>query len=218
MAVKDTLRTARKAHGWSQTELAERAGVSQQLISQIEKGDAGAGKESLPLIATALGMPVEDIDPDYWTEHPRVRGIQEAAKAATPAARGIGELPLHASARGGDGEMVIGDSLIGSERHPLDGVPDAYAIYVVGDSMEPLFEQGDRILVNPHAPPAAGADVVLQTGQATETGERHAMVKRLLRSGSTEWQLEQFNPAKRFKVKRAQWPTCHVIVGKYSRR
>lgn len=49
------LREARDAKGWTQTELAERAGVSQQVIGKIERGKARQPRYILE-IAGALGV------------------------------------------------------------------------------------------------------------------------------------------------------------------
>lgn len=48
----------------SQTALGEKAGVGQQLISQIENGHNATTKK-LPEIARALGCKVRDLDPNY---------------------------------------------------------------------------------------------------------------------------------------------------------
>ena len=49
----------------------------------------------------------------------------------------------------------------------LGGVRAAYAIYMVGDSMEPRYEQGWLLHVNPFKPPTRGRDVVVyKQGQA----------------------------------------------------
>jgi transcriptional regulator with XRE-family HTH domain len=58
------LRKLRKAAGLTQPELARRAGVSQQLISQIERGINRTTKE-LPQIASALGVQVHAIDESF---------------------------------------------------------------------------------------------------------------------------------------------------------
>ncbi len=50
--------------GLSQAGLAAKAGVSQQLISQLERGVNTTTKE-LPAIAYALGVAVHEIDEDY---------------------------------------------------------------------------------------------------------------------------------------------------------
>lgn len=217
MALKDNLIRARKAAGLSQPMLSKLSGVSQQLISQIETGVAGAGKDGLPAIAAALKIDVTELQPDYWERHPVFRAAQ-SIRDELGSTRGGGSplLPLFAAVRGGEAELVLGTEAMELVSSPLDNVRGAYLVYVVGESMEPLFEPGDQVLVNPNPPPRPGSDVILQT--SIENGERHAMVKRLIRVGADEWQLEQFNPSKRFKVSRKEWPTCHLIVGKYSRR
>lgn len=219
MALKDKLRTARKAQNLSQGALAKLAGVSQQLISQIERGVLGAGKVDLPKIADALGLQVEALDPHYWRNHPAAQKARQAVSPSPPASGTV--FPLYASVEGGtSGEMVLSNEPVEYRGHPLDNVAEAYLTYVVGDSMAPAFEQGDIVLVNPHAPPRPGNDVVLQTQAQMDTdhAQRAALVKRLIRATAEDWHLEQFNPAKKFKLRRHQWPICHVIVGKYSRR
>lgn len=65
MSIASNLAALRNKAGLSQTGLAKKAGLSQQLISQIENG-VNRGTTKLPLLAKALGCSVEDIDPDYF--------------------------------------------------------------------------------------------------------------------------------------------------------
>jgi transcriptional regulator with XRE-family HTH domain len=55
------LRTLRQKRGWSQTELATRAGVRQALVSAVEVESANPTIESLDKIASALGVRIEDL-------------------------------------------------------------------------------------------------------------------------------------------------------------
>ena len=73
-------------------------------------------------------------------------------------------IPIRSAARGGgEQEMFLGDGPIGYTPRPanLAGVRDAYAIYMIGDSMEPRYEQGWLLHVNPFKPPTRGRDIVL---------------------------------------------------------
>jgi len=57
----DRLRTARTARGWSQTELADRAGVSRQLVGGVESGRHAPSVAAAIAIARALSATVEDL-------------------------------------------------------------------------------------------------------------------------------------------------------------
>ena len=55
------IRVAREALGMSQTELAEKADVKQNTISNYEGGLRSPGYETLCMIANALGVTVVDL-------------------------------------------------------------------------------------------------------------------------------------------------------------
>ena len=78
MGIGSNLKRLRAAKGWSQAQLAQASGVSQQLISQIER-DVNQSTKELPALAIALGVRPPDIDPAF----------REAEATVTPA-----EVPL----------------------------------------------------------------------------------------------------------------------------
>jgi transcriptional regulator with XRE-family HTH domain len=55
------VRTAREARGWSQTDLAERSGVSHSGISALEKGKGAPTMTTLRKLADALGVDVSQL-------------------------------------------------------------------------------------------------------------------------------------------------------------
>jgi DNA-binding XRE family transcriptional regulator len=55
------LRLARQAKGFSQPQLAERAGISRQAVSAIESGRSGASLQIALALARALGLGVEEL-------------------------------------------------------------------------------------------------------------------------------------------------------------
>lgn len=73
----DRVKNLRMARGWTQTELAERAHVSQQLIWKIERGKAAESRK-LPGIADAFGISVEEL------LEQSVGADKKAARAADP--------------------------------------------------------------------------------------------------------------------------------------
>lgn len=58
-ALADNLRTARKAHFWSQEELGERVGVDRKTVNRIENGSSSPTFDLVVNLAAALEMPVE---------------------------------------------------------------------------------------------------------------------------------------------------------------
>lgn len=52
------IQVARKQHGWSEAELAERVGASRPTIRQIEQGNPATGLGLYFEVATLLGLPL----------------------------------------------------------------------------------------------------------------------------------------------------------------
>ncbi len=72
---------------------------------------------------------------------------------------------------------------------PEIGDPNAYALEISGDSMEPVFRDGDMIVVSPAAPIRRGDRVVVRTAR----GE--VMAKQLSRQSARRVELRSLNPA-----------------------
>lgn len=198
MELGPEIRRRRESRGWSQEELARRTGSKQQTIVRIESGETKHSR-ALPRIIDLLGI------------------AQPRPAPSLRIATDTKDLPVYASAQGGPGEMVVSYEPIDyvTRPEPLASVRDGYAMYVVGDSMSPAFEQGDLILVHPHVPYRPTDDVVIFRKSNEESA---TIVKRLVRATADQWTLMQFTPARTFSLSRKEWPQCHVIIGKYSRR
>jgi phage repressor protein C with HTH and peptisase S24 domain len=95
----------------------------------------------------------------------------------------------------------------------LRGYNDAYAIYFHGSSMEHRFYQGEIGIVVPAPPPGPGDFVVVQLNDGATEDVIHVLVKRLIRTTSSYVELEQFNPAVRFRVDRRRVTRMHRILG-----
>jgi phage repressor protein C with HTH and peptisase S24 domain len=94
----------------------------------------------------------------------------------------------------------------------LVGVPNAYAVYVVGASMEPRYHPGEVVHIHPGRPVDVGAYVLVQRrGKAGEAPL--AVIKRLARRSASKITLEQFNPPKAFDIKAADIVSIHRVVG-----
>lgn len=130
-------------------------------------------------------------------------------------ARPRGRLPVYGVARAGDEGAIVWTREVrdyidcpGS----LEGVPNAYAVYVVGDSMENRYFPGEAVHVNPAKPPRKGDFVVAQVIDR-HTGDTVALVKRLVSMDGESLVLAQLNPPKTFTFEMRDVLAVHRIVG-----
>ena len=87
-------------------------------------------------------------------------------------------------------------------RFPRVDDGNAYALEVTGDSMQPLYRDGDILIVSPNSPPRKGDRVVVRTI------EGEVLAKILVRRTAKTIELASFNPAHAnlvFPVERVEW-------------
>jgi len=201
--------------GASQADLARHLDLPQSAISRILNGERRVQAGEVPRMAEFLGVTPGDVlrhvnaETDAPPREPARPGRPPSARAAMPPAGGD-QMPIRSAGRGGpDQQMFLEDGPIGFTARPanLGGVRDAYAIYMVGDSMEPRYEQGWLLHVNPFKPPTRGRDVVVyKTTQAV-------LIKQFIGWQGDSLVLRQLNPDETFRVPRAEIVECHLIVG-----
>lgn len=97
-------------------------------------------------------------------------------------------------------------------RHPgIMGDRQAYALTVVGQSMQPRWEDGDPIYVTTRRQAALGDYVVVQIRDKLEEVVS-ALLKKLVGRTSDHLVLEQFNPPVRFRVPLAMVAHVHPVL------
>jgi phage repressor protein C with HTH and peptisase S24 domain len=123
-------------------------------------------------------------------------------------------IPVYGHAVGGkDGEFILNGNQVTEVLAPasLSSVPGAYAVYVVGDSMEPRYFAGEVVFVNPRLPIARGAFVVAQIA-LSDDNVPHAYVKRFVSQEAKRLRLEQYNPKKILEFPAAKVVSVHRII------
>jgi phage repressor protein C with HTH and peptisase S24 domain len=215
----------------SQDALAEMVGTSQTTIEKIENRKT-LNSRFLPKIFGALGLPLDmlvssekRVGVDYALVDGKQRLLAIEAKSV-PGDQLVGEkdLPIYSAVRAGsftDSVLVSPDAIDYVRRpEPLQRARNGYGLYVMGDSMEPAYRQGDLALIHPNLPPKAGDEVVVCSVDAD--GEFYALIKQLVRATADKWYLRQYNPGpgeeREFTLDRREWPVCHLVVGNYRRR
>jgi phage repressor protein C with HTH and peptisase S24 domain len=125
------------------------------------------------------------------------------------------DVPVLGSAEcGSDGVFTLNGEQIDLVRRPPGQMnrKGIYCIYAVGSSMEPVYESGDLVYVDPHCPPKAGRDVVIQLVPKASDGEIRCFLKRLVRRAGNKWRVKQFNPEKEFVLEDKEVAAVHLVL------
>src|SRR5512146_1768348 len=166
--------------GMSQADLARHLRLAPSAVSRMLRGERQMKLLEAVQVAAFLGVTQDEVlrragasadAPSSPTRDgsPRRGRPPRMLQGPVPVPRPE-PIPIRSAGRGGgDQQMFFEDGPIGYTARPanLSGVKGAYAIYMVGDSMEPRYEQGWLLHVNPFKPPTRGrAVVVYKRGQA----------------------------------------------------
>lgn len=169
-------------------------------------------------IAKAIGMTESELrDGNHSTASLVVSGGEPNSRDNARLAGAVSlshTVPVYGQAMGGKhGEFVLNGNKVGDILAPssLIGVPDAYAVYIAGDSMEPRYFAGEAAFIHPGLPVKKGDFVVAQI--ATEEGTPPlAYVKRFLSFDDRRLRLEQLNPRKTIEFPKKRVVSVHLIL------
>lgn len=207
---------------WDYPDLARASGVPLENIKKYAQGAVDNPRGDVPAkLATALGKTVPwlmhgaggNMAPKDPTE---IKSLPKFAPLPYPAI-GDQDLPIKGGTMGGSGGVFVDNGQdFGMARRPsiLEGVKNAYAVYVFGDSMEPKYSAGQLIFVNPNKPVSQGAFVVIQLHPEADGGEHEYLVKRFIRQDAKRLQVEEFNytAPRKFDIPSQRVIAVHRIV------
>ena len=186
------LDTLAAEHGMSASGLAKRSGLDPTTFNPSKRimPDGRArwpSTESLAKVFDATGATLDE----FSTLVSGARALPGASRASAAMARRV---PLIGLAQaGGEGYFDDGGYPVGGSWDEV-GLPDisdphAYALEISGESMEPVYRDGDLVIVSPGAPIRRGDRVVARTiaGQV--------MAKQLARRSARRVELRSLNPS-----------------------
>ncbi len=177
-------------NGLSASGLARRAGLDPTAFNPSKRvGPDGRARwpstESVAKVLAATGTAVENFASLVSGQAPS--GVRNRLGAGR-------RIPLIGLAQaGGEGFFDDGGFPVGGSWDEISipdiADPNAYALEISGDSMEPVFRDGDVVIVSPAAPVRRGDRVVVRT--------RHGevMAKELVRQSAKRVELQSLNPA-----------------------
>ncbi|WP_441254362.1 LexA family protein [Aeromonas sp. A600620] len=180
MKINERIKQTRKRLGYSQEILGSRVGVSRVSISQWERGENTPNGRYLNELAAALGVTVDWLltgegDAPSSSVEQRIPGYHNVEPAVIYQGKRIPilsyvqagnwrEMCEQATAFDGNVEYVSAGGEIG---------PYGFGLWLRGDSMVPLFKEGDLIIVDPDESPQPGDYVVAKNGSNEATFKKY---------------------------------------------
>jgi len=186
----------------SVAELAKLSGVQPHNLRRYARQEAQPRIEIANKIAEALNVSLDEV---------MGTNLGSAPMSAPPPTHRT--IPVYGAAQGGVGHDITDVSA------PIDhiaapdwiaGNPNAYAVIVTGDSMEPRFFAGETLFIHPGLPPKPGDDVIVQLDNGSSS---QAVVKRLTRRTAAKLICEQFNPPTDVQFDATEVKSVHRVVG-----
>lgn len=225
-----------KPQGVTENAWAKEAGVNRSVWQDIKKR-GNARHDTIVKLLEAVGVTWAEFDAGTPAPRPTARADTPAAAAFHDPRRSFSaparprDVPVLGTASCADlrfdgetGEIVDIEALEIDLNEVVDWLarpvalekrPDVYGIYYTGVSMIPRFEPGEPGYVDPRRMPNVGEYAVVQLAGADDNGEQRvvaAIAKKVARITSTFIDLEQFNPALRFRVPRDRIAAIHRII------
>ena len=210
--------------------MANALGINKSRVSEIIGGRRGVKADEIitisnylemserEVIALLSGTTISNVTPGFaeapaplaplLEPHPRGSGRYPGAfvpdpKDLPPASTMPVDVPVYGTAVGGaDGDFEMNGEVIDRVRRPagLTNARNAFALYVVGTSMSPRYDEGDLIFVHPGRPPVTGSDVVVELHAKDEFGRPKALLKSYRGKTPTLLLLTQLNPASEIQI------------------
>lgn len=217
----------RRMRKMTQADLARALKVTPQAVSGWERDESMPELDRIEAVAGALGVDIMQLMSGAGEASAiYLDQVQERERQDALSGRNLipgreilreGDFPIYSSSEGGNGAIIVHTDVMEYIRRPtlLAGVPNAYGILVVGESMIPAYRPGDVALVHPGRPLARDTDVVIYQ-EDPRSGDTRSMIKHLLSFNDSQLRLEQYNPARPFGLARKDWPYVHQVAGKYN--
>lgn len=185
MTIGNTIRKLRKEKGLTLNQLATLIESDVGNLSRLERGVQGYSDQMVKKISAALGVPVAAL----FLQVDHIRPKDGAAtkednltvvpfdENVKPAAMGMRPIPVISSVQAGALKDIESPYQPGSgyavEYTDQDLSRWAFALDVEGLSMAPIFQPGDRIIVDPEIAPNPGDYVVARNGSEQATFKKY---------------------------------------------
>lgn len=182
------LRSARKLAGLTQTKLADKAGIKQSSVADLES--KGYGSSRTATLASVCGVSA------LWLESGEGLMSADAAALQVQLPKGMRRYPVLSLAQAGTrSENLDADDeaeSLGIEVASDSASPQAFFVQLDDLSMSPDFLPGDCVLIDPQVSPQPGECVLASHGAQPALFRRYRL-RGVDASGNEVFELVPFN-------------------------
>lgn len=213
-AVRELVKSKLAEAGLDYTAASLKLGKNRTYMQQYftKKSPDWLPEEVRPALAAMIGLPESRL-----VRHGVKHGLQkDVANVAPPARVSEGLIEVRGMAEcGPDGWSLWNGEVVDRVPRPpnLAGAPNAYAVFVVGTSMEDRYHPGELAYIHPGKPVTPGSYVLVQMLPKEEGADNRAILKRLVKRSGARVILEQLHPRKTFELKESEIVSIHRVVG-----
>lgn len=213
----DWIRDGLAKPGKTQRGLANALGLDPSAVSRLLTGGRQLRAAEIPVVSAYLDSSAPSALSDPIVA-PRSEAPTKPNQRPAPTHWiGARDLPVMGTVVAGSDGMFLMNGEVHDyiERPPsLQGVTNAYAVYVADTSMVPRYFPGETLHIHPGRAIASGDDsfVVVQIKPEADGEAPRALVKRFKRRTSTSLVLEQFNPHRELEFPLSQVASVHLII------
>ncbi len=216
----DWILEALKKPGKTQRGIAKAIGIDTTGVNRMLKGKRAIKAVELPKIRAYLEVPHgqeskpqeenQGVDNTHQMVASRMSGSVQLIPGTTGFLDQPKDLPILGSVRAGtDGFFLDQGEIMGMARRPpiLQGIKNAFAVYVRDECMIPAYEPGWIVHVHPTRPHKPGDNVII------EMKDGQAFLKRLVRRTEKHVICKQWNPVGEVKFNTSDVKIIMLVVG-----
>lgn len=206
MELFERIRRAREARGLTQKAVADHFGIKPVSVTQWESGKSRPSIDKIRELAQLLAVNVEWLvdgagnpSPASIEPSPHPPGVRPADVPLPERQSMPANVPVLGNASGGEkSDFFLNGEIVDYVRRPpgIAHQTGVFALYVIGDSMAPKFEEGALIYAGSTKPAKIGDYVVVELHNGGKDMGTAGFVKRLERRTASKIFCRQFNPDK----------------------
>ena len=212
--IADRMGAALRNKDWTPSELHRATKISLSSITAYLRDSRKPPLDKCRIIGSALGVSGDWIFYGHSkSEAPQLTHVNATNPIPIRSENDRGLLPVYGDAVEGDhGRIDLSGGIVGRVSAPpgFGDVPDAYAVFVVGDTMEPRYYAGEIVYLHPRKPVRRGDFVFIQITR--DDGGIDGYIKRLVQITGDIVVCEQLAPELRMEFPRARVRSVHKIV------